>query len=97
MARLYGGSGRIRMTETDIATNRAIAESRRRANAPKGAAGLQARITDMATVMLDRATANDNCTEKDLLVAGFSPREIVDLGPRATARARLMAPNLRIA
>ena len=97
MARLYGGSGRIRISDAEHQLDRDIAEANRKRKAPKGAAGLQARITDMAHVMVDRATANDNCTEADLLAAGFSAREIAEFGARATARAQRLAPNLRIA
>jgi hypothetical protein len=60
----------------------AIVEESRPPKAPKAA-----RVEQMATVMVDRATVSGACTDLDLEAAGFSRAEIDALGPHARARA----------
>lgn len=97
MARLFGGSGRVRVTHADRLIDRNIAGARRRAALPKGIAGEEVEITRMAELMAERQAANDNCTIEDLKGAGFSEADIARLGDRAKARARRLTRDLRIA
>ena len=100
MSRLYGGAGRIKDKPDLTALRAALAlDQARPANGKPlhGAARLQARITAMAEEIVARTIANDNCTAADLLQAGFAQADIDALGARAVERARLRAPNLRVA
>lgn len=97
MARLYGGSGRIKPTPAEIAANAQIAADRRRAKRPRGAAGVQALISEMANFMVDQANTHGNCTTDALKREGFSAEEIAAYADRAAARARSRHPNLRAA
>lgn len=100
MARVYGGAGRIK-DKADLPALRAhLAQQMAKGAGGRplhGAARNQALISAMAEEIVARAVANDNCTKADLLQTGFAEADIDAFGPRAVARARLIAPNLRVA
>lgn len=100
MARLLGGFGRIGREFPTQSQVHAAAVANRQANRPRGihgAALVQAIISEMANVMVDRRNANDNCTDVDLKRHGFTDAEIAEFGQRASERARRLTRDVKVA
>lgn len=74
--------------------NRALGQAAGRA-AQKAALTHAQLIARMAGTIVDLAAANDNCSEADLVAAGFSAEEIARYRGRAVLQAARVAPGLR--
>ncbi|WP_374374443.1 hypothetical protein [Dongia sp.] len=95
MARMnFGGQGQIKRSQDEIAADVAARVDQVQAKYPRGAAGVQMKISDMAKIMVDRRNANDNCTTEDLKREGFTDQDIAEFGDRARARARRLCRDI---